>query len=140
MQRPVHRRAPAERWRQLAAASLGLTGLGHLATELLAPATPERTAMLGVMRGWQVSLPGIERSVAELFFGFSVMMGVLLVGCAALMAAAPPSRSGRLVMVGLTLVATVVAWRYFFPVPGVLTSVAAFAALMSWRGEARALP
>jgi len=95
--------------------------------------------MLAAMRGWHVSLPGAERSVAELFFGFSSMMGVLLVGCGALIITARPTRSSSLVAVALTLVVAAAAWRYFFAVPGVLTTLAAGATLMAWWSE-RASP
>jgi uncharacterized membrane protein YphA (DoxX/SURF4 family) len=130
---------PAVLWRRLAGGSLLLTGLGHLATEAFAPGTPERTAMLTTMRGWQVALPGAARSVEELFSGFSLMMGLLLIGCGALVATARPTRGGSVVLVALTLTATVAAWRYFFPVPGVLTSIAAAAALKAWWSGRRGL-
>jgi hypothetical protein len=125
-------------WRRLAAGTLILTGVAHLAAGAFAPASPEQTARLEVLRSWRVSLPGAERNFGELFLGFSVMMGVLLIGSGALIGAARPTRSSRVVMVTLTLMATAIAWRYFFAVPGALTAVAAFAALMDWIGEARA--
>jgi len=40
-------------------------------------------------------------------------------------------------MVGLTLAAALIAWRYFFAIPGALTTVAALAAAQAWRAEAR---
>ena len=122
-------------WRVIAGFSLLFTGLGHLATELFAPDTPERTAMLATMHGWRVALPGVERTVQDLFSGFSLMMGLLLVGCGALIATARPTRWSGAVVVALTLVATVMAWRYFFVVPGVLTSIDAGAALLVFLSE-----
>ena len=125
---------PALRWSRVAGGSLVLTGLGHLATEVFGPETSERSALLAAMQRWPVALPGVERSVADLFTGFSLMMGVLLIGCGALIATARPTRGSSVVMVALTLVASAGAWRYFFVVPGVLTSCAAAAAITAcWR-------
>ena len=116
----------------LVGVSLLLTGVGHLATEVFAPNGPERVAMLAVMRSWHVSLPGTERDVAELMFGFSLLMGLLLVRAGAVIATAHPTRWSRRIVVALTLGISAAAWRYFFAVPGVLTSIAAAAAIKAW--------
>jgi hypothetical protein len=123
------------RWRVIAGSSLSITGLGHLATEIAAPRTPERDAILAAMGGWTLSLPGAERSVADLFWGFSLMMGVLLIGFGALIATTRPTRSSSLITLATTLVATAAAWRYFFVVPGVLTSLSALAATLACWGD-----
>jgi hypothetical protein len=91
--------------------------------------------MMDTMRSWQVALPGAARNVEELFSGFSLMMGILLIGCGALIATARPTRSSSVIVVALTLVASVAAWRYFFAVPGILTTLAAAAAAKAWWDE-----
>lgn len=106
-----------------------MTGVGHLLIELLAPVSPERASRMATMRGWRLELPGAERSVEELFLGFSLLMGLLLVGAGALLATMRPTRAGQLVAAGLTALVAGVAWCYLFAVPGVLTSIAAVAAL-----------
>jgi len=41
-------------------------------------------------------------------------------------------------MVAVTLVVAAIAWRYFFAVPGALTTLVALAAAMAWTGAAPA--
>jgi len=132
--------ALAGRWHTIAGCALLLTGLGHLATEIGAPQTPERDAILATMGGWHLSLPGAKRSVADLFWGFSLMMGVLLIACGALISVARPTRASSLIVLATALVASVAAWRYFFVVPGVLTSIAALAAAKAFWDEHRTVP
>jgi uncharacterized membrane protein YphA (DoxX/SURF4 family) len=119
-------------WRQVAGWSLLITGIGHLAGEVLAPETPEHRAMMATMRGWYVPLPGAVRNVEELFLGLSLMMGMLLFACGVLVATARPTRWSNIATVAMTLAASVMAWRYFFPLPGVLTAIAAAAAILAW--------
>jgi hypothetical protein len=118
-------------WSRIAGGSLALTGIGHLATELLAPKTPEQRAIMAALRELRVSLPGAERSVAELLLGFSLIMGVLLIGGGVLIATASATRLGRVAAVASTLGACVLCWRYLFVVPGVLTTIAALAAFIA---------
>jgi hypothetical protein len=121
-------------WSRIAGGSLALTGVGHLATELFAPQTSETRALMAALHELHVSLPGAQRSIAELLLGFSLIMGVLLIGSGALIMTARPTRFSRLTAVALTLGASVLAWRYLFVVPGVLTTIAAAAASMAfWR-------
>jgi hypothetical protein len=124
------------RWGRIAGGTLALTGVGHLATEAFAPETPERAAIMTALRGLHVSLPGAERSIAELLLGFSLTMGVLLIGGGVLVALARPTRWSKLAVVALTLALSLLAWRYLFAVPGVLTTLAAAAALMAARNTA----
>jgi hypothetical protein len=122
-------------WHRVAGWSLALTGVGHLAMEAFAPSSRERDTMMATMRGWQLSLPGAERNVEELFWGFSVLMGLLLVGSGALISTLRATRTANLIVAAMTLGTTVVAWRYLFAVPGVLTSIAAVAALLALLSE-----
>jgi hypothetical protein len=124
-------------WRRIAGAALALTGIGHLGTELFAPSTPERIAMMTTLRALRVELPGANRSVEDLLLGFSFVMGVLLIGCGALVATARPTRWSMVTAALLTLGTSVLAWRYLFVVPGVLTSIAAAAALKAAAGVSR---
>jgi hypothetical protein len=125
--------------RRIGASCLALTGVGHLATQFLSPLTPERAAMIETMQGLKVALPGAARDLWDLYLGFSVSMGVLLVGCGVLLFTRQ-RRADDVVAFTLALVLAVGAWRWLFAVPGVLMSVAAacFAVVLGQRVRAAA--
>lgn len=111
--------------RRLGASCLALTGVGHLVTQAFSPSTPERDAMIRVMQGLRVEMPGAVRSLWDFYLGFSVSMGVLLIGCGVLLFSPRPGRRDGVVALAVSVALAVGAWRWLFAVPGVLTSVAA---------------
>lgn len=112
-------------WRRTGAAFLVLTGLGHLATEALVPATPERDAMIAAMKSWHVAMPGAARSMWDFHHGFSLTMGLLLVACGALILQGNRGRRESWLAFVIAVAIAACSWSWFFAVPGVLTSCAA---------------
>jgi hypothetical protein len=111
--------------RRLGASCLALTGLGHLATQAFSPNTPEREAMIRVMQGMKIEMPGAVRSLWDFYLGFSVSMGVLLIGCGVLLFSPRQGRGNDVVAFALALALAAGAWHWLFAVPAVLTSAAA---------------
>jgi hypothetical protein len=114
-----------KRFRRFAGGCLVLTGVGHLLTELVAPSSSERAQIEDALRQLRVSLPGAERTVWELFFGFSLVMGVLLVGLGVTLFSLRPSLASSIAATLTTTLVAALAWKYLFLVPGALTTLAA---------------
>ena len=60
--------------------SFVLLGMGHLVTYLFLPKTPEQEKMMQVMKDFVISMPGPDSTLLLFHEGFSLMMGLLLIG------------------------------------------------------------
>ena len=108
-----------------------LVGIGHIVTSRLIPSTPERDKMVEEMKNFSISLSGSESNLYLFHEGFSLMMGVLLIGFGALNlsfleASATPRKRVVLVAVIVSLISLVISINYFFIVPVLLLLIASF--------------
>ena len=115
--------------------SFMLLGIGHLATYFLLPITPEQEHMMHKMKNFAISMPGPDSNLLLFHEGFSLMMGMLLIGYGAinvfLMAEQsfdlPKSKFIPPLNLFVSLVAVVLSIAYFFIVPVVFTTISFFA-------------
>ncbi len=121
-----------------------LVGIGHLVTSRLIPNTPERDKMVEEMKNFSISLSGSESNLYLFHEGFSLMMGVLLIGFGALNlsfleASTTPRKRVVLVAVMVSFISLLISINYFFIVPVLLLLIASFcflAALVIPKGRA----
>jgi len=108
-----------------------LVGTGHLVTSMLIPSTPERDKMVEEMKNFSISLSGSESNLYLFHEGFSLMMGVLLIGFGALNlsfleATTTPRTRVVLVAVMVSFISLFISINYFFIVPVLLLLIASF--------------
>ena len=110
--------------------SLVFLGIGHLVTHLFLPKTPEQEKMIQVMKDFVISMPGPDSTLLLFYEGFSLMMGLLLIGygTANVLFAADnfdSVRSKHILMLNVlvSLLAVVLSVVYFFIVPIVFTAI-----------------
>lgn len=131
----VHRLARVGSW------SLILVGAGHLLTDLLTPMAPGQQEIVRRMKEVAVALPGSQRSLWDYHHGFSLMMGLLLIGYGAVtlaMARAEAGSEDRLAPVlGISflvcLAALALSAVHFFAIPVLFTSVACASFALGWK-------
>ena len=63
---------------KIACWSFVIVGIGHTATQLLSPKTPQQIAFIQKMEDFSFDLMGTETNIFSLYLGFSLVMGVLL--------------------------------------------------------------
>ena len=115
--------------------SFVLLGMGHLATYLFLPKTPEQEKMMQVMKDFVISMPGPDSTLLLFHEGFSLMMGLLLIcyGTVNILFLAADSfdflRSKHIAMLNVlvSLLAVVLSVIYFFIVPVVFTTISLIA-------------
>jgi hypothetical protein len=117
--------------------SLVLVGAGHLVTDLAAPATAQREEVVRLLSGVLVSMPGSHRSLWAYHHGFSLMMGLLLVGFGAVTLAVARLEADRLAPVLaisalVCLTSLALAATHFFAVPVLFTAVAFASFGLAW--------
>lgn len=57
-----------------------LLGIGHVVTSMIIPDTPERSKIIQEMQNFSISMAGTESNLYLFHEGFSLMMGLLLIG------------------------------------------------------------
>ena len=110
-----------------------LCGVGHLAVELFAPRTPEALALAETMRNIPVNLAGTQTNAYLLTFGVSIIMGLMLIAYGVvnllILYQTPrgklPSRAIQATNVVVAITAFVLALKYLFIAPIILTGSAA---------------
>jgi hypothetical protein len=117
-----------------------ITGAGHTIGTFM-PIPAEQTQMhatVATMAATLVPMPvGAARSYLELFDGNNICTSLFLLLCAALLFSVSRAASEQVVSRVITLTAlalagiSVISFRYFFPVPAVLTGLAAMLALLA---------
>ena len=123
----------------IASAAFVLLGLAHTLSELVMGARepPEAAAAaLAAMKEARIAMPGRQVSLFMFMRGFSLMMGVLLMGYGTLNLLLPSDVALSLPVLGLNVaVATLslaLAIRYFFafPIVGTLVSLTCFSSAL----------
>lgn len=108
-----------------------LLGFGHLVTYLVSPRISEQLDVLHVMQSFKIYLAGTESNLMLLHEGFSLMMGVLLIGYGVLnfelIRRFPElilsSYFLILLNVFVSLLSLFISIKYFFLVPILFTSI-----------------
>lgn len=109
-----------------------LCGIGHLVVELFGPRTPEALALAETMQNIRVNLAGTETNVYLLTFGVSVIMGLMLISFGVInlliLRQVPsgqlPSRAIQATNAVVAWIAFILALKYLFIVPIILTGLA----------------
>ncbi len=138
----------AQRFSRVGSWSLVLVGAGHLLTDQLAPPSPQQEEMIRRMREVAVALPGPHRTLWAYHHGFSLMMGLLLMGFGAVtlaIARAEVASADRLAPVfGISalvcLAALALSATHFFVIPVLFTAVASASFALAWRQSRAARP
>jgi len=112
-----------------------LLGIGHLATYFLLPTTPEQEHMMHNMKNFVINMPGPDSNLLLFHEGFSLMMGMLLIGYGAINVFliaeqnfyVPQSKHIPTLNLFVSLAAVVLSVVYFFIVPVVLTTISLLA-------------
>ncbi len=115
---------------KVASWTLLLGGLLHTLSDLFAPDTPERGEIILKMKELTGQALGTEFNMFLFFQGFSLMMGLLLMGYGALnililknnQQTHPPSNILILNLI-IALVSTILCFKYFFIVPTLITGI-----------------
>ncbi len=113
-----------------------LVGIGHIVTSMSVPSTPERDKIIEEMKNFSISMSGSESNLYLFHEGFSLMMGVLLMGYGLLAlsltkASFIPEKQVVFINVIISLVALAISVKYFFIVPITFLMVAFLCFLMS---------
>jgi len=113
-----------------------LVGLGHLATSLTTPVTPERAKIIQEMQNFSISMAGTESNLYLFHEGFSLMMGFLLMGyglmnLSFIKVIKTPPKSLIFINLVMSLIALAISINYFFIVPVVFLGIASFSFLMA---------
>jgi len=124
---------------KIASWTLLLGGILHTLSDLLTPETPERTEIIRQMEVLPVQVLGTESNIFSFFQGFSLMMGLLLIGYGAInlfilknnRQAALPSNI-LLLNSAICLVGVLVSVKYFFIIPILLTGIPFLGFLISY--------
>jgi len=106
-----------------------LVGLGHIVTSMFAPITPERADIILEMKNFSITMAGTESNLYLFHEGFSLMMGVLLIGYGLLnllltKASVMPGNNIILVNTTVSFIAFIISIKYFFMVPIILLCIA----------------
>jgi hypothetical protein len=119
---------------RVAAILILLFAAGHTVGSLLgrSPA-PEADPVLEAMRTVHFRFNGADRTFEQIFFGFGLVMSIYLVACAFLAwrlarvgaASWPTFAALAWGLAGVQVITAIVAWKYFFAGPGLLTTAAA---------------
>jgi lysylphosphatidylglycerol synthetase-like protein (DUF2156 family) len=121
--------------------SLVIVGTGHLLTDLLTPTTPRQEEAIRLMRDVVVAMPGSHHTLWDYHHGFSLMMGLLLVGYGAVTLAVARGETGReerlapvLAISSLVcLAALALSVAHFFAIPVLFTAVACASFALAWK-------
>ena len=125
-------------------------GIGHLGTQLFLPKTPEQEKMIQVMKDFVISMPGPDSTLFLFHEGFSLMMGLLLIGYGA--ANVLSFETGHfdslrnkyisMLNVLVSFAAVVISVIYFFIVPIVFTAISltAFVLVLGLALRSNAVP
>lgn len=131
----------ASAWLRIASVLAFIYWIGHTVG---APWTPAHgateTAAIDALRSLHFAVQGFSRTYADFYIGFGVAISAFLLVQAVLLwqlATFAKTEAGRLrPMIALLLAGfvanAVVAWTYFFPVPGVLAIAIAACLAMAW--------
>jgi len=106
-----------------------LVGVGHLATATFAPSTPEKVQITQTMKEFPITMLGTDSNLLLFHEGFSLMMGVLLMGYGVLSLLHArklgfPEKEVIWVNILISLVALILSMKYFFIVPTSLLGLA----------------
>lgn len=106
-----------------------LVGLGHLVTFIMVPDTAERVEVIHTMQNFSISMAGTESNLYLFYEGFSLMMGILLMGFGLLnlfLIKSLPSPSKYILFTNtfISFIALLISIKYFFLVPVVFLGIA----------------
>ncbi len=112
-----------------------LLGIGHIATHLFLPKTPEQEQMILRMKDFAIDMPGPDSTLFLFHEGFSLMMGVLLIsyGIANILFLSSDSLDSltnkhiATLNIIVSLVAMILSAVYFFIVPIAFTTASVIA-------------
>ncbi|PCJ50904.1 MAG: hypothetical protein COA74_00060 [Gammaproteobacteria bacterium] len=106
-----------------------LVGTGHIVTSIFIPNTPERIKIVQEMKNFSISMSGTESNLYLFHEGFSLMMGILLIGYGLLnlsLTKASTVPENKIIIINLTvsLIAFVISIKQFFIVPVIFLCIA----------------
>lgn len=104
-------------------------GIGHVVASKSVPSTPERIEIVQEMKEFSISMLGTESNLYLFHEGFSLMMGILLIGYGFLNLAFMkeciiPGKQIIIINIAVSLITFVVSVKYFFIVPVVVLCIA----------------
>ena len=115
---------------KIASWSLLIVGFGHTITYLTAPKTLEQNDMIITMKDMTFQMLGTEANIFSFYQGFSLMMGILLIGYGLLNILILKNNkqlnlaSNILILnIIISLVSLILSVKYFFIVPIIFTSI-----------------
>jgi hypothetical protein len=110
--------------------SFVVVGIGHVATQILSPKTPQQVEFIQKMEDFSVNLMGTETNLFSMYLGFSLMMGLMLFAFGWLNLLMLKNNQGHAIPTGIllfnmftSLVSMVLSIVYLFIVPIVLTGL-----------------
>lgn len=116
---------------KIACWSLMIGGVGHTTMSVLSPLTPKQLSLIQTMKEFSIQAMGTETNIYSFHQGFSLMMGLLLFSYGLLnlfilknskQVNLPPNI--LLLNSIVTLICTILSFKYFFIVPIALTGLA----------------
>lgn len=123
-----------------------LIGFGHTITYLTAPNTPVQNEIIITMKGLIFDMFGVEANIFSFYQGFSLMMGLLLIGYGLLnrMFVKNSNQSDLpsnilILNIIISFISVIISLKYFFIVPIIFTSVAFLGYVISLSTKNRAL-
>ena len=114
-----------------------LFALAHLAGHFLQspPANDTERKLLELMKGYAFPFPGAQRTMWDLFSGFSLMLSAQSAALGVIGWLVPPQRRMAIVFTAASAVCTVLSLAYFFAIPTACLALATLLfSLAAWRG------
>ena len=108
-----------------------LVGLAHLNWALFSPDTAEKIEIIQTLKGISISVPGTESNLYLFHEGFSLMMGVLLLGYGLLnlsiIRKSKTIQKDKIILnIVVSLIALIISIKHFFIVPVIFLGIAFF--------------
>lgn len=115
---------------KIASWSLLIIGFGHTITYLTAPNTPEQNAIINTMEELNFNMLGIDANIFSFYEGFSLMMGILLIGYGLInILILKNSQQSNLpsniliLNIIISFFSLVISFKYFFFIPVIFTGI-----------------
>lgn len=116
---------------KVAAWSLIIGGVGHFSAELLAPKTPKMMELIQTMEAFTFNALGTEANLFAFHQGFSLMMGLLVFSYGLINLLILKNSQGVNLPTNIllfnsvvTLICSVISFKYFFIFPTAMTGLA----------------
>ena len=115
---------------KIASWALLIGGMIHTIADLFSPSTPQKEEILNQMKAFNGQVLGTTFDLASFFQGFSLMMGLLLIGYGAINVLLLKNNQGSalptnilILNIIITFVTVLISIKYFFIIPVILTSI-----------------